>query len=479
MIFNSIIFVGFYAVFFVLYWFVFNKSLKFQNLLLLAGSYGFYGWWNWHFIPLLIGYSLFNYLLGFYINKAPQQLVKNILKNAATIIGIGLLFYFKYTNFFIESFIDLFKKFNIDLDIHTINIILPLGISFYTFRTLSYIYDIHKGKIQPVNDWIVFFSFVAFFPSLLSGPIDKAKTLLPQLSKKREVNYLMAVDGSRQILWGAFKKIVIADNLSPITNNAYDTYHSLPGSTLLVCAFYFSIQLYADFSGYSDMAIGIAKLLGFEITKNFDYPFFAQNIAEFWRKWHMSLTTWLTDYVFTPLSIQFRDYDKIGLIMAILINFTLIGIWHGANWTFVLFGVLHGCFYIPLILKGKLNKKKKPNLNQVWPTGIEFMNMLLTFALVSFSFILFRSDNLSQAAGIVKKICSKSIISFPILITWYMIPVISIFLLAEWFQRNAQYTLQIGFIKNNVIRIGLYYFVLLAIMVFGATGATQFIYLKF
>jgi alginate O-acetyltransferase complex protein AlgI len=355
MIFNSAPFFIFFTAFFLLYWLVFNRNLKLQNLLILTGSYVFYAWWDWRFLFLLAGYSLLNFLLGLYMGRVKSQRAKNWLMYTGVIAGLGSLLYFKYSNFFITSLLGIFPR----LDIHTIQLILPLGISFYTFRTLSYLFDIHKGKMQPTTNWVAFFAFVAFFPCLLSGPVDKAKTLLPQLQAKRNFNYTNAADALRQILWGLFKKIVIADNLSLVTNNVYDNYLHLPGSTLLIGIVYFAIQLYADFSGYSDMAIGIARLLGFNITRNFDYPFFAQNIAEFWRKWHISLTSWLTEYVFTPLSITFRDYDKWGLVMAIMINFTLIGIWHGANWTFVLFGILHGFYYIPLIIKGTLNKKKK------------------------------------------------------------------------------------------------------------------------
>ena len=253
-----------------------------------------------------------------------------------------------------------------------------LGISFFTFRTLSYLLDIDKGKIKAEKNWVVFFAYVSFFPSILSGPIDRAKNLIPQLEKKRAFDYNQAIDGLRQILWGLFKKIVIADNCAPFVNQIFNNYQSYPSSSLLLGAFFYAIQIYADFSGYSDMAIGISRLMGFNITKNFDFPFFAQNIAEYWRKWHMSLTSWLTDYVFTPLSIAFRDYGKWGLTFAIIINFTIIGIWHGPNWTYVLFGFLHGCYFIPLILRGTMNKKNKIAKGKLFPSFRELINMLAT-----------------------------------------------------------------------------------------------------
>jgi len=268
--FNSIPFVCFFIVFFFLYWLVFNRSLKLQNLFILLGSYVFYGWWDWRFLVLLVSYSLLNYLLGYYIYKATAQKTKIILKNIGVLVGLGTLFYFKYTNFFIASFLTAFAKFNIHLNIHTLALALPLGISFYTFRTLSYLFDIKNGKIKPATNWVTFFSFVAFFPTLLSGPIDKAKTLIPQFEKKRKFQYDVAVDAIRQILWGIFKKIVIADKLADITNPIFDNYHSYPGSTLALATVYYAVQLYADFSGYSDMAIGLARLMGFEVTRNFD-----------------------------------------------------------------------------------------------------------------------------------------------------------------------------------------------------------------
>ena len=412
MIFNSISFVVFFVIFFIFYWFVFNKNLRLQNLLILIGSYVFYGWWDWRFLSLLIGYSLVNFLLGFYIYKAKEHYTKKFLAFMGVFVGIGLLSYFKYTNFFITSFLTLFSSLNIKLEVHTINVILPLGISFYTFRTLSYLFDIKNNKIKPTSDWVAFFSFVAFFPCLLSGPIDRAKTLIPQLEKTREFKYNDAVAALRQILWGLFKKVVIANTLAQVTDNVYANYQHKPGSTLLVAVFYFSIQLYADFSGYSDMAIGVARLLGFNVTRNFNYPFFAQNIAEYWRSWHISLTSWLTDYLFTPLSISFRDYGKTGLIMAIIINFILVGIWHGANWTFVLFGFLHGCYFIPLILNGTMNKKKKMNVNKAVPSFVEVKNMLSTFTLVSFTLIVFRSDSISAAFGFVTRIFLRSFLPF-------------------------------------------------------------------
>ncbi|HEY2584004.1 MAG TPA: MBOAT family O-acyltransferase, partial [Mucilaginibacter sp.] len=445
MLFNSQSFAVFFLIIFFLYWFAFNRNFKLQNLLLLTGSYVFYCFWDWRFLSLLIFTSALNYALGYAIGKSDSLKTKRIFLNTGVVISIGLLIYFKYVNFFISSFVSLFSQFSISLSIHTANIILPLGISFFTFRTLNYLFDIYRGKIEPTTDWLTFFTFVAFFPSLISGPIDKASMLIPQLERKRVFNTDNAVDGLRQILWGLFKKTVIADNCAVITDQVFSNYHTLPASTLLISIFLYTVQIYTDFSGYSDMAIGLARLLGLNITRNFDFPFFAQNIGEFWRKWHISLTTWLIDYVFTPLSISFRDYGKAGLVVAIIINFTLIGIWHGASWTFVLFGFLHGCYYIPLIISGKLNKKKKIAKGKIIPSFSEFINIAGTFLLVMFTFVIFRSDSISQAFDIYKSLFSKGLFSAPVFAATNVVEHTFIFILflfiIEWFGKDGQYAL--------------------------------------
>jgi alginate O-acetyltransferase complex protein AlgI len=483
MLFTSLPFVFFFIIFFHLYWFVFNKDLKLQNLLILTGSYIFYAWWDWRFLFLLIGSSILNYFLGLQLYKSKHEKYRNFLLWIGLLQGLGGLLFFKYFNFFIKSLISAFSLLGITIDIHTLNIILPLGISFYTFKTISYLLDIKKGKIEPTTDWIVFFSYISFFPCVISGPIDRPKTLIPQLEKKRVFDYAQASDGMRQILWGLFKKIVIADNCAIFTSAIFDHYKTLPASSLLFGAFLFTIQIYTDFSAYSDIAIGLSKLLGFKITRNFDSPFFAQNIADFWRRWHISLTTWLTDYVFTPLTIYFRDYGKAGLIIAILVNFTAIGIWHGANWTFVLFGFLHGCYYIPLILRGTINKKIKIADSQRFPSLKMLVNIAGTFILVMFTFIIFRSDSLSQAFDYYRRLFSPSI--FTSLIVTEKVNTIStmvcivIMFAAEWLQRGKQHVLQIDSIKRFPLRALIYYSLIMIILTFSASKNADFIYFKF
>ena len=413
MVFNSIEFVIYFTIFFLIYWVILKRNLLFQNYFLLIASCIFYAWWDWRFMILLLGSTLFNYILGIKISEASDESKKRIYLYLGVFQGVGLLVYFKYFNFFIASFTDLMNLIGFNSSYHTLKIILPLGISFYTFRTLSYLLDINNNKIKASKNWLVFFNYVTFFPSLMSGPIDKAKPLISQLEKLREFDYSKIVDGCRQVLWGLFKKLVIADNCAPLANNIFSNYQNLSASELLLGSFYYTVQLYADFSGYSDMAIGFSKMIGFNISKNFDYPFFAQNISDYWRRWHISLTSWLTEYVFTPLSIWLRDLGDLGLILAIIINIVVCGIWHGANWTYVLFGFVHGCYFIPLILKGTMNKKNKSSREALFPSLIEYKNIMLTFLLIILTNIIFRSNSCVESFLYYKKIFSLSLFTLP------------------------------------------------------------------
>ncbi|MBB4806617.1 D-alanyl-lipoteichoic acid acyltransferase DltB (MBOAT superfamily) [Chryseobacterium defluvii] len=469
--FTSIVFILFFAVFFGLYWFVFRKNLKLQNLLLLIASFVFYGYWDWRFLALLIGSSAAAYFLGQKIGESEGK-NKKIFLNLGLILAIGTLFYFKYFNFFIDSFAELF---NIQNTL-TLTIILPLGISFYTFRIISYFLDIKNKKLKPETDIVTFFNYIAFFPSMTSGPIDRGGLLLPQLKKERVFTVETGSDAARQILYGAFKKLVVANSITPITQNIFRNYEDLSGSTVAFGAILFLFEIYADFSGYSDMAIGFARLLGFNITKNFAFPLFAQNIAEFWRKWHISLTSWLTEYVFTPLVIQFRDYEKKGLIAAIILNFILIGAWHGPKYTFVLFGLLHGLYYIPLILTNKLNKKKK--FTKPIPTFQELGNVLLTMVIVCFAFILFTAPTLTDAVGMYGRVFSLSFFSVPQFIKLKILALIGILLLIDWLNKDQEHGLEISR-YNPWIRRGVYVFLIFMIMYFGVFGNGNFIYEQF
>ena len=482
MIFNSLTFLLFFIVVFLIYWFPLKNTTRGQNIFLLLASYFFYGYADWKMLPLLIVATLIFYYLGKAIAGAKTEKHGYWLTFAGVALGVGTLLYFKYFNFFIESFASLFNAVGLHANLHTFNIIMPLGISFFTFRLLSYIIDIYRGKGQPTDDIIAFGTYVAFFPCILSGPIDRP-TFIKQLQTRREFNYAQAVDGCRQILWGMFKKIVVADNCAIYVDNVWGDISHQSGSTLVLAAILYSFQMYADFSGYSDMAIGVGKLIGFKITKNFNYPFFALNVADYWRRWHMSLTSWLTDYVFMPLNIKFRDWGNWGMILAIIINMVVVGMWHGANWTFAVFGLYHGLLFVPLILSGAFFKKAKIQTNKLGlPVLKDFGRMVLTFMLVTIGLLIFRADNVPQVWEYVSGIFDKSLLSAPWLMTRiYYVPQFVFILLmfaAEWVQRKHEYALAIDNIHSKVLRYSIYGVLVILLLWVGGQAET-FIYFQF
>jgi alginate O-acetyltransferase complex protein AlgI len=478
---TSLSFLIFFVVFFALNWSV--KSVKWQNVLLLAGSYLFYVLISWKMLLLLVALSGFSFYVALKLDDAQSEKGKKRWLMAGLFVTVGVLAFFKYFNFFIVSINDFLALLHLSPHIHTLNILVPVGVSYYTFKIVSYFLDIYKGRIPATKNVVAFFSFVAFFPTILAGPIDKARAFIFQLEKSRTFQYKQAVDGLRQIFWGLFKKMVIANNCAVFANQAFADYHTLSSSTLMIGLFFYAFQLYADFSGYSDMAIGIGKLLGFSVTKNFDYPFFAQNVAVYWRKWHISLTSWLTEYVFTPLSISFRDYGKTGLILAIVINFTLVGLWHGANWTYVWFGVVHGIAFIPLILRGSINKKRKIAKGKLFPSPKEIKNIVLTFSFVLMTFVLFRSDTISDAVMFYRRLFTETLFSVPHFVPSGKAVTTLVFILflmtVEWFGREGEYAVAgINKALPRYVQWAFYYSLLLAMLLFSA-AEEQFIYVQF
>ena len=482
MVFNSVSFLLFFTVVFLIYWFPLKNTTKGQNIFLLLASYIFYGYADWRMLPLLIIATLIFFYLGKAISGAKTEKQGYWLTFAGVTLGIGTLLYFKYFNFFIESFASLFNAIGLHTNLHTFNIIMPLGISFFTFRLLSYIIDIYRGNGQPTNDIIAFGTYVAFFPCLLSGPIDRP-AFIKQIQAKREFNYEQAVDGCRQILWGLFKKVVVADNCATYVDKVWGDIGGQTGSTLLLAAVLYLFQIYADFSGYSDMAIGVGKLIGFKIADNFKFPLFALNIADYWRRWHITLTQWLTDYVFMPLNIKFRDLGNWGMILSIVITFVLIGMWHGANWTFALFGLYHGLLYIPLILSGAFFKKTKLKTNKLGlPVAKDFGRMVLTFFLVVLGLILFRADSITQVWDYIRGACNKNLLTIPYLMNrLYYIPLICfiiLMLIVEWVQRKEQHGLVLGAVQCKFLRYCIYVG-LVILMVWVGGKAETYIYFQF
>jgi alginate O-acetyltransferase complex protein AlgI len=344
-LFNSIEFLLFLPTVFVLYWFVFNKNLKVQNSLILISSYVFYGWWNYRFLSLIFLSTIVDYTVGLNIPKQNSEKKQKLLLWCSVLFNLSVLGFFKYYNFFVDSWIDLFSSVGYEIkSVWTLNIILPVGISFYTFQTMSYTIDIYRNKLEPTKDFISFASFVSFFPQLVAGPIERASNLLPQILNRREFQYEQGVQGLRLILWGMFKKVVIADSLAPRVDDIFGNYQDLGGGTLWLGAIYFAFQIYCDFSGYSDIAIGSSKLFGFELKSNFKFPYFSRNIGEFWRRWHISLSTWFRDYLYIPLGGSQKG--KWNSIRNIFIIFLVSGFWHGANWTFIIWGLFHSILFL-------------------------------------------------------------------------------------------------------------------------------------
>ena len=481
MLFNSIEFLLFFVVVFMAYHIVLRERTKAQNILLLAASYFFYGYASLKMLPLLIIVTLAFYFLGIAIGNASTERRANLFSTLGILLGVGILLYFKYFNFFIESFNGLFNAVGLHTNLHTFNIIMPLGISFFTFRLISYVVEIHRGMMEPTKDFVGFATYVAFFPCILSGPIDRP-AFMEQLRRKRVFDYNLTVDGLRQVLWGLFKKVVVADNCARYVDQVWSDYGNYNGSTLVLAAVLYAVQLYSDFSGYSDMAIGTGKLLGFKITANFRYPFFATNVAEFWRRWHMSLTSWVTDYVFMPLNMAFRDLRQFGIILAIVINMLVVGMWHEANWTCFFYGLYHGLLFIPLILSGAFYRRQELQVNRLGvPTIGSFLKMLLTFVLVAFSFIIFRAENIMQAWDYICSMANQTF-TMPWLInkSFYVPLFVCILLLfaVEWVQRDKEYALDLSSVKSHILKFGVY--LTLVGLVFWLGGeAETFIYFQF
>ncbi len=573
MLFNSFEFLLFLPIVFLLYWFVFGSyapkwlrwlaNLKMQNFFIVVVSYIFYGWWDWRFLLLIALTSFCSWGSGVLIgncvatkdkgqktkdchaDEGDEAMLQGILKCpldisslgqtqcyahvlrftslrrkiilwANIILNLGILGFFKYFNFFVQSFVDAFAGLGITLHATTLNIILPVGISFYTFQALSYSIDVYKGRIEATRDIVAFFAFVSFFPQLVAGPIERATNLLPQFQKPRTFDYDKAVDGCRQMLWGFFKKIVIADNCAVYVNQVFENYQDQTGSTLLLAAIFFTFQIYGDFSGYSDIAIGCARLFGINLMRNFNFPYFSRDIAEFWRRWHISLTTWFRDYIYIPLGGSRTTKAKV--IRNTFIIFLVSGFWHGANWTFIAWGAYHALLFLPLILLGKNRKytnvvasegdvpmarlykhgttetqheacdrtkgvsTSESNVKlHLFPSLREAGQMLCTFFLAVIGWIIFRAETIGQAWDYVVRICDVSLFTIPWLIDKYFCVPICIYLVvlfvAEWIARDKQHPLVV-LPQAAWKRWCIYYFIFICIFL-SMEYEQQFIYFQF
>lgn len=483
MLFNSLDFAVFLPTVFFLYWFVAKGRLKLQNLLMTIASYVFYAWWDWRFLSLILFSTLVDYSAGLGLKRQENRRKRKCILWTSIVINLGILGFFKYYNFFLASFINAFSFFGAQIPGRSLNIILPVGISFYTFQTLSYTIDVYNRKLEPAEDFISFAAFVSFFPQLVAGPIERATNLLPQFRSERHFDYSRATDGLRQMLWGLVKKVLIADSCAKYADMIFNNSGDYPGSALALGAFFFAIQIYGDFSGYSDIAIGTARLFGFNLMKNFDFPYFSRDIAEFWRRWHISLTTWFRDYLYIPLGGS--RGGKWMKVRNTFIIFVASGFWHGANWKFVIWGALNAVFFLPLLLADR-NRK---NLGAVspgrcLPPAKTMFEMLFTFGLVTLTWVFFRADNLAHAVAYLSGIFSSSFFTIPHFKAPGELRLVIIFVTAlaliEWSGREHQYAIEkIGAGVPKVFRWAFYSFLIFLMGMYAQTDETPFLYFRF
>ena len=478
MLFNSFNFALFLPIVFLLYWFAANKNFNTQNLLILLASYFFYAFWDWRFLSVLLFSTSFDYVAGIKIGENKNHSYRKIWFWASIFANLGFLGFFKYYNFFIKSFTEAVSTVGIHTNLKTLEIILPLGISFYTFHGLSYIIDVYNEKIKPEKNLITYAVFVSFFPLLIAGPIERATHFLPQINKKRIFDYHKTVDGLKQILWGLFKKIVIADQCAFYVDLIFKDPNSYTGSSHLIVAVFFAIQIYCDFSGYSDIAIGSAKLLGIDLLRNFNYPYFSRDIAEFWRRWHISLSSWFRDYLYIPLGGS--KTSKLIKARNILVVFALSGLWHGANWKYIFWGLLNAIYIMPLMI----SNKNKNNIGIVaagkyYPSWRESISIIITFGLTVFAWIFFRADNVASAFLYISKIFSKSLFSIPDVRPSFIFFLIALLISIEWLGREKEYAIaKLAYTYPRYVRWPIYYCLITAIIYFSKSNR-EFIYFQF
>ncbi len=478
MLFNSIDFAIFLPIVFILYWFVTAKHLKLQNLLLVGASYFFYAFWDWRFLSLIVFSTVLDFIVGLLLEKENNQGRRKLYLAVSVSINLGFLGFFKYYNFFLENFIEVFSLFGMSLRASSLQIILPVGISFYTFQTMSYTIDVYRKNLKPTKNFIAFSAFVSFFPQLVAGPIERATQLLPQFYVKRKFDKENAVRGLRQILWGLFKKVVIADNCAFYANEIFNNYPDYSGSTLVLGAVFFTFQIYCDFSGYSDIAIGTARLFGFNLMKNFSYPYFSRDIGEFWRRWHISLSSWFRDYLYIPLG-----GSRGGVwckIRNIFIIFIVSGFWHGANWTFVIWGALNAIYFLPLLLR----EKNRRNMGIVasessLPSFKELRQILFTFSLSVFAWIFFRSDSLGDSLCFLNGLLTKSFFSMPIIFPKRVIAFIGVLVIVEWWGRREEFAIDMLHRRMKPFARWIFYYCLLFSILWLGGEEQEFIYFQF
>lgn len=480
MLFNSFEFLVFLPIVFALYWLL-QRERRWQNLLVVIASYIFYGWWDWRFLLLIALTSLCSYGSGVLVEHYEGQRRKQKWVSACNIVlNLTILGVFKYFNFFVDNLEALFGAMGWHIDWVTMNIILPVGISFYTFQALSYTIDVYQKKLPATHDPVEFFAYISFFPQLVAGPIERATNLLPQFQRQRQFDYAKAVDGLRQMLWGLFKKMVIADNCASIVNEHWGEFETMPGLSLLVLLFLFGIQIYGDFSGYSDIAIGCARLFGINLMRNFAFPYFATTIPDFWRRWHISLTTWMRDYIYFPLGGS--RCGTVKKLRNVFIVWGVSGLWHGANWTYICWGLYHATLIAGFTLLGLNGKDRADKPRGSWLKRLAKLPLaIVTYLLVVLSWILFRSQNMQQASRFADRLFSTLFDDYHILYGEKWVYCSFAFLLVEWLQRDKQHVLQLPTFKPFGWRWcrWLVYYILIVMIAQNIGNAQTFIYFQF
>lgn len=482
MLFNTLDFAVFLPIVFAFYWLMGKKQIQGQNALIVLSSYVFYGWWDWRFLALIFFSSIVDFAIGHALKQTSRKSKRKTLLWTSIAVNLGLLGFFKYYNFFIDNFERAFSFFGMEFQPGSLDIVLPVGISFYTFQTLSYTIDVYKKKIEPTNDMVAFLAFVSFFPQLVAGPIERASNLLPQFFQQRQFSFEAARDGIRQILWGLFKKMVIADSCAEIVNQVFDHHMGFKGVTMILAAVLFAFQIYGDFSGYSDIAIGTARLLGFKLMKNFSFPYFSRDIAEFWRRWHVSLSTWFRDYLYIPLGGS--RGGKIKTIRNIFIIFLVSGFWHGDRWTFIIWGAIHALLFLPLQLANK-NRKHLTTVaeNRWFPNFRELGSMLLTFLLVCLAWIFFRAESLSQVATYFQRVVYGRFFNKSEFLNYDSLTelgfLLLVFIIIEWWGRKKEYGFQAIERMPSSLSYALTCLLALSIVLFQSSSVKEFIYFQF
>jgi len=477
MLFTSLTFLVFFCAVFALYWANLAGLRVWRNLFLLAASYLFYGWWDWRFLGLIFVSSGIDYLVGRGLGAWKQPRIRKLLLFTSVSVNLGLLGIFKYFDFFAESLAGALHRLGVEADPLLLHLVLPVGISFYTFQTLSYSIDVYRRQMEPTHDAVAFFAFVAFFPQLVAGPIERAKRLLPQFQREKiTFDYPSAVDGLRMILWGIFLKALIADNLAHYVNAIFANPKAQSGSVLALGAIYFGFQIYGDFAGYSLIARGVARLLGFDLMTNFRVPYFSRDIGEFWRRWHISLSTWFRDYLYIPLGGN--RHGRWRTLANVMIVFLVSGLWHGAEWTFVIWGLLYGIVFAPLLfLRNNGQRDETIAPGRFFPIARELPGMIFTFGVVTIGWVFFRAENLDHAILYFTSMWNSSFFTIPTSqrggVLWVML-----LIALDWLHRNDDVPIRFAYLSRPW-RWAVYLGLSALIYYRGYFGDQQFIYFQF